>query len=92
VHTHAKDGIRLAESDPNYIYQCFAEGVPENFHMDQYFKEVPLGQGSVDFEAYIKALKEIGYKGYLTIEREVGENPVKDIKDAVRFLQRLRGE
>jgi len=37
----------------------------------------------------MKALEEIGYKGYLTIEREVGENPARDIATAVDFLNNI---
>ena len=52
------------------------------------FREVPLGQGSVDFPNYLKALEEIGYRGFLTIERECGENPKADIETAVKFLEK----
>ena len=51
------------------------------------FEEVPLGKGSVDFDNYLKALDEIGYKGFLTIEREVGDNPKADIMMAADFLR-----
>lgn len=54
---------------------------------DTTYLEVPLGQGGVDFDKYLTALNEIGYKGYLTIEREVGENPAGDIGMAVEFLK-----
>ena len=36
---------------------------------------------------YLGALNDIGYKGYLTIEREVGDNPADDIGMAVDFLK-----
>lgn len=49
--------------------------------------ELPLGQGGVDFDKYLAALNDIGYKGYLTIEREVGDNPAADIGMAVDFLK-----
>ena len=39
------------------------------------------------FVAEAKALQEIGYAGFLTIEREVGADPVKDIGEAVAFLK-----
>jgi sugar phosphate isomerase/epimerase len=52
------------------------------------FTEVPLGTGKVDFPAYLKALNDIGYHGFLTIEREVGDNPEKDIRTAVDFLRK----
>ncbi len=52
--------------------------------------EVPLGQGDVDFEKYLEALKNINYDGFFVIEREVGENPVKDITEAKDFLVQLK--
>jgi L-ribulose-5-phosphate 3-epimerase len=54
--------------------------------------EVPLGEGDVPWPRYLSALKEIGYEGYLTIEREVGENPAADIETAAAFLrEQLQG-
>ena len=53
------------------------------------FTEMPLGKGKVDFPAYLNALTDIGYNGFLTIEREVGDTPEKDIRDAVAFLKEL---
>ena len=87
VHTHAKDGNRLNVGNPEFIYRA-VHPVPQGFDDVQYFEEVPLGTGSVDFPNYLKALEEIGYKGFLTIEREVGDNPEKDIKTAYDFLKK----
>lgn len=87
IHTHAKDGIMLKKTDPQIIYDFFAEGGIGDLRLDEYFKEVPLGEGNVDFDSYLKALKDIGYEGYLTIERETGENPESDIKAAAEFLK-----
>ncbi len=85
VHTHAKDGIRLREGNPEYIYQV-VHPIPAEFEGVHFFEEVPLGTGSVKFPAYLKALEDIGYRGFLTIEREVGNQPEKDICTAVDFL------
>ena len=52
-------------------------------------QEVPLGEGTVDFPTYLKALREIGFDGYLTVEREVGDNPERDIRAAVEFLKTM---
>lgn len=85
VHTHAKDGIKLMDKSPEVIY-----GLEEDTMLqDAAFIEVPLGEGSVDFPNYLKALEEIGYNGFLTIEREVGENPRADIQKAFDFLTGL---
>ncbi|MBO5871005.1 MAG: sugar phosphate isomerase/epimerase [Clostridia bacterium] len=51
------------------------------------WEELPLGTGGVDFDKYIAALNDIGYDGYLTIEREVGDDPAADISMAVDFLK-----
>ena len=48
---------------------------------------MPLGQGNVHFDTYLRALDEIGYRGFLTIEREVGEDPAADIRLAVAHLK-----
>ena len=84
VHTHAKDGIMLERTNPEYIYGVTPK--PEEIQGIRFFKEVPLGEGSVDFKAYLKALEEVGYRGFLTIEREVGEDPAADIQKAKNHL------
>lgn len=87
VHTHAKDGVMLKQADPEIVYDIIARGGIGTLALDTYFKEVPLGQGQVNFDLYLDALCKIGYNGFLTIEREVGDNPEKDIKTAVEFLK-----
>ncbi|MEN6315527.1 MAG: sugar phosphate isomerase/epimerase family protein [Clostridiaceae bacterium] len=84
VHTHAKDGIMLRRENPEVIYGIIEAAIQS----EAAFREVPLGEGSVNFREYLKALDGIGYKGFLTIEREVGENPEKDIRTAVDFLKK----
>ena len=53
---------------------------------DNKYEEKPLGQGGVPFPQYLAALEEIGFKGFLTIERECGDAPEEDIKMAVNYL------
>lgn len=53
---------------------------------DDDYEEKPLGSGGVPFPEYIAALNEIGYDGFLTIEREAGATRFQDIKNAVAFL------
>lgn len=88
VHTHAKDGRRLKETDPLVIYHHFATGGIEALNVADYFIETPIGEGDVDWDAYVGALREIGYDGYLTIERETGKDPVADIVLARDFLRK----
>jgi L-ribulose-5-phosphate 3-epimerase len=91
VHTHVKDGIMLKKTDATVIYDFLAEGGIEDFRLEEYFREMPLGQGQVPFDDYLKALDDIGYKGFLTIERETGDRPYEEIRAAVEFLkQKIR--
>ena len=85
VHTHAKDGKQLYYKDPEIVYGL----VKDSLVTGPSFLEVPLGEGSVDWNKYLAALEDIGYKGFLTIEREVGDNPEKDIITAVDFLKNM---
>lgn len=54
-------------------------------------EEVALGKGDVDFPRYLAELRAISYSGYLTIERECGDDPVADISEAIRFLKAQEG-
>jgi sugar phosphate isomerase/epimerase len=96
VHTHVKDGKRLRVVDPRKVYgflgyeEMSHEHIAEMAASGADFEEVPLGEGGVDFNAYFAALSEIGYTGYLTIEREVGDKPELDIRRAVEFIKRYR--
>jgi len=53
--------------------------------------ERPLGKGSVGMDRFVATLKEIGYKGILSIEREAEnqEERIADIRMAVGLLKRL---
>ncbi len=88
VHTHAKDGVRLAEQSPEVIYGLAKSEIVTG----PSFIEVPLGEGQVPWPAYLSALDDIGYRGFLTIEREVGDDPAADIGKAVEFLRARIGE
>ena len=90
VHTHAKDGNKLCDKNPEYVYGIIQ--APEDVKNVRSFEEVPLGTGSVPFADYLKALEEIDYKGFLTIERECGAEPEKDIVTAYNFLNKVISE
>ncbi len=90
VHTHAKDGICNFFAGCEKVYGIFADGGIEALNsISTYFTETPLGEGNVRFPEYLKALEDVGYNGYLTIEREVSKNARNDIKMAVDFLRSL---
>ena len=87
VHTHLKDGKMLKKSNPLEIYNHFAEGGIEALNVADYFIETPVGEGDVDFAAYIAALRDVGYDGFLTIERETGADPSADIRKAAEYTR-----
>ena len=90
VHTHAKDGVHLRDCDPKRVYNAFAEGGFDRLVAEtgELFREVELGKGQINWTEYLTALDDIGFNGFLTIEREVGAHPEKDIADAVQFLKK----
>lgn len=83
VHTHAKDGRQIFYRDPEVIF-----GIkPDDGIKQPSFEELPLGEGDVNFPQYLTALEATGYRGYLTVEREVGNDPCGDINKAVKYLR-----
>ncbi len=55
--------------------------------------EPVLGTGDVGMENYLRTLKELGYTGPLTIEREIAHDREKqkaDISTALKLLTDLR--
>lgn len=71
----------------NYIVHTHAKdgiGISYNDYL-----EVPLGQGGVHYDTYLPALHYAGFDGFLTIERECGATPEKDIGMAVDFLRSM---
>ena len=58
-------------------------------------EETPIGQGDVDFEAYLRTLEKIGYEGPLTIEREIPQEPERqkaEIAAACGVLNELKSK
>ncbi len=86
VHTHAKDGVMCRKTNPEDIYAETMHGNNQTEDGPAYL-ELPLGKGGVPWDKYLNALEEEGFHGFLTIEREVGDDPTADIALAVQFLK-----
>lgn len=55
-------------------------------------EEVPIGRGKVDFPRIITRLKDLNYRGAVTIEREIsGPRQLEDVRAAKAYLERLIG-
>jgi sugar phosphate isomerase/epimerase len=54
--------------------------------------ETRIGEGKVNFPEFIKKLHEVGYDGYLSIEREIsGEQQRADILESIDYLNNIIG-
>ena len=71
---HCKDAVWAADADRGAVWG----------------NEVPLGDGDVGLERYLRTLHEIGYRGPLTIERELPEDREAQKRDIGTALDRLR--
>lgn len=57
--------------------------------------EVPLGTGDVGFDRFLGTLKDLGYDGPLTIEREIPQEPARqkaEIGQGIRLLNELKAK
>ena len=91
VHTHAKDGRNLQPVDTRFVYGFVNEEDKKGLQAPngRVYEETRLGEGGVDWDKYLQALRDIGFDGYLTIEREYGNKGTKnDIKAAAEFLRK----
>ena len=62
---------------------------------EEWGAEVPLGEGDVGMENFLRTLAELGYDGPLTIEREIPEDPDRqkaEIGGGVRLLNELKAK
>ena len=77
---HVKKVTSLLENDLNIILRLDL----------RYINQIDLDETNpVDWKNYIKALREVGFDGFLTIERECGDDPTADIKMAASFLKEI---
>lgn len=75
-----------------YVYNV--HGKDGNYPTDgkKLGKETPIGEGMVNFPAFIQKLKDIGYDGPIIIEREIsGDQQIADIKASKIYLEELIG-
>jgi sugar phosphate isomerase/epimerase len=77
------DGVKEFK---DYIIHTHAKDAIRN--KDGSYMETVIGEGQVNWEKYIKALKEMGYNGFLTMERENTDIPENDFKKGLNYLKR----
>jgi sugar phosphate isomerase/epimerase len=52
-------------------------------------QEVPVGAGDIDWMAFTATLQVLEFDGFLTVEREQGDNKLADVTNGVQFLKRF---
>ncbi|MCR5040702.1 MAG: sugar phosphate isomerase/epimerase [Clostridia bacterium] len=86
VMVAGQDPVEAVHILKDYIVHTHAkDGI--KFRSGTGYQELPLGEGGVPFPEYLAALKEVGYDGFLTIERECGADRYGDIKKAADYLK-----
>ena len=87
------DPIEALKLVGKYVTGCHCkDGVPPT-KKDQLGTETPLGKGDVGIKRFVQTLADVGYRGPLTIEREItGDEQKKDIVKARKLLERIRAK
>ncbi len=63
-------------------------GIHLKDHDNQARRDVPFGKGSLDVLAVLRALREVKFQGYISIEYEANpENPVPDVRACLDVLR-----
>ena len=52
-------------------------------------QEVPLGHGDIDWMGFVATLTEVEYEGWITVEREMGDQRLIDVEEGINFLRRF---
>ena len=77
-HVHVKDMVKADPSDKT------AHDYPAGR-----FKRAPLNKGNVDHRSLFRALRQMGYNGYLSCEASGGDDPIAVAKHEYAEMQKL---
>lgn len=90
VHTHNKDLIRL--SPITRTVDTYSDVGPNIWHYQviERLQWVPIGEGEIDIKGFVKALKEVGYNGFLSIEDFSAASIRKEsLQKGIKYLRKL---
>lgn len=74
-----------------WLRQCHLKDARRTQVPGTWGEEVVVGTGEVDWPAFFRTLRQIGFDGPLCIEREAGTNRVEDMRAARALVERLDG-
>ena len=86
---YAKGGpVEALEILLPHLYQVHIKDATATTVPGTWGAETPVGEGQVDWAAFLGILDRAGYAGALCIEREAGPDRVADIRRAAEFITR----
>ncbi|MAY73419.1 MAG: hypothetical protein CMJ31_01610 [Phycisphaerae bacterium] len=74
------------------VVQCHLKDATPSSEPDEWGTEVPVGQGAVDWPAFLKIVSSAPRPLDLVIEREAGPSRVEDVRAAIGYIETLRAE
>jgi sugar phosphate isomerase/epimerase len=72
-----------------WLKQCHVKDAVRTTVRGVWGREVPVGSGEVDWVAFFRTLRDLGFRGDLPIEREAGEQRVADIIIAAEYCRSI---
>ena len=73
----------------SWLKQCHIKDANKTRAPGTWGDEVAAGTGEVQWADFFKTLAELGFNGWLSIEREAGNQRVQDIREAKDFMSKL---
>ncbi len=85
-HVHVKDELRVNDSSLPHAFLC------ETRNGKQTFQATLLDQGGTDHRPMLRALKEIGYKGAISLECMIAKDDPSIPKKEIATLKKMMSE
>jgi sugar phosphate isomerase/epimerase len=83
------DPIQAVGALGPWLKQCHIKDANRTTKPGAWGAEVPAGTGQVDWPGFFRKLAEVGFSGYLSIEREAGAQRLQDIQTAREFVEKV---
>jgi sugar phosphate isomerase/epimerase len=83
------DPIQSLRTLAPFLRQCHIKDAIRTTAPGEWGSEVPVGQGQVDWKAFLSTLKAVGFTGDCCIEREAGNQRVEDIRTAREQIEKI---
>ena len=84
ILTNGGDPVEGVKKLAKYIVHTHAKDVHVS---DKGFEETIVGKGDIPWDEYLRALNEVGFEGFLILEREKTDTPVEDMYAGAEFLR-----